>query len=152
MFNETIHIEKVSDIRYGTTKIPAAKTQAQIESPLEKNGCQKTMFVRNGDMRQIAFEFEGNPYVITVPRVFVKGAFNDRIGIRLVLYYLEIVLAFAKERVINFEFTMLSSRLVPAMGTQMSVADAIAALPEGRLFSGYKPALPAAGDEKGGSE
>lgn len=135
MFKEEIHIKKKNDIRYGTTKIKPSKTQAEIMELLDEHDCSKIGVWQEGKKKVIGFEYQDKTYTITVPRVYVRGTYKKNIGIRLVKYYLEIMLDWAKERVIDFDFMMLPNRVVNYKGQQYRFGDLTDKLPDGQLMS-----------------
>jgi len=112
MFKEVIRINNKSLIRMGQTKIPFHQTFGEILVLLSKHECDQVLTSRNGDKHQIAFVYQSVPYLMTIPRVFVQNKYNDMIGIRMVYYYLRIMLDWAKERVVDLPQIMLASRLI----------------------------------------
>jgi len=136
MFADTIQIKKESDIRYGTTKINFHKTYGEIMALLGKHGCDQIATMKDGDIQRIAFVYQDNPYMISIPRVFVSGIYNDKIGIRLVKYYIEIILEWSKQRIINFEYLMLGARMVNIDGQNQTLKEAVDNLPPVKLFEG----------------
>ncbi len=134
MFNDKIHIDKPNDIRYGTTKKSFHATYGEILALLSKHGCEQTATTRDGNIHKIGFVFQDNPYMIQIPRVYVKGEYNDMIGIRLVKYYLEIILEWSKQRIIDFEFIMLGTRMVNIDGITITLKDAVEQMPPADLL------------------
>ena len=113
MFNKIIKIERKENIRYGTTKISNNKTIGEIMDLLDKHGCDKTLLMKEkGGYDQIGFEIEGNPYLFTIPAVYVKGELNECIGPRLIKYFLEVILELTKSRAIDLSTLLLGSRCV----------------------------------------
>ena len=134
MFNETIFIKKKSEIRYGNTTIPYEKTFGEILALLSKHGCDQIATSKDHEKQRIAFVYQDNPYVITVPQVYIKDTFEPKIGIRLVKYYLEILLDWTKMRIIDFEFLMLGSRMMDIDGNNFTLKEAVDQLPKAELF------------------
>ena len=113
MFNKIIKIEKKTDIRYGTTTISKNKTIGEIMDLLDKHGCEKTLLMKEkGGYDQIGFEMGENPYLFTIPAVYVKGELNESIGPRLIKYFLEVILELTKSRAIDLSTLLLASRCV----------------------------------------
>ena len=131
---EIIHVEYASHIRYGTTKLSFQQTMSQIMALLNKHGCNKIATAQDGEIRAIQFIYQEKLYEVTFPRVYVKKVYNDRIGIRIVKYYLEIILDLAKDRAIDFEGAMLGSKMVQIGDRSMTVKDAVDHLDPAELF------------------
>lgn len=136
MFAERINIKKENQIRYGTTKIPYQKSFGEIMSLLQKHGCDQIATMKDGDTQKIGFVYQEKPYIIQIPRVFINGVYNEMIGIRLVKYYLEIILEWSKQRIIDFEFLMLGTRMVNINGHSTTLKEAVDNLPPAELFGG----------------
>ncbi len=136
MFHKTIHIKSVSEIRYGHTRVSYEQTYGQIMALLRKHGCDKiaTMRDETTNSDQFAFEYNKNTYVFTVPRVYLKGKFDEKIGIRIVLYFLETLLELTKNRVVDIEFLMLGSRMVETEKGTMTLKQAADRLPPKAIF------------------
>ncbi len=136
MFTDKIEIKKPNEIRYGTTLIAYEKTFGEILALLSKHGCDQIATMKDGDIQKIGFVYQDNPYMIRIPRVFVAGEYNEKIGIRLVKYYLEIILDWSKQRIINFEDLMLGTRMVNIAGKSTTLKEAVDEMPPTQLFQG----------------
>jgi hypothetical protein len=90
---------------------------------LENHGCKQILTTQNGNEHQIGFVYEGKPYLIQIPQVFVNREYDDKIRIRIVLYYLETLLELSKVRAINFNFAMLGTQMVDVDGIRMPLAE-----------------------------
>lgn len=134
MFTDRIEIKKPNQIRYGTTKISYEQTFGEILALLKKHGCDQIATMKDGDIEKIAFVYQDNPYIIKIPRVFVDRIYNDMIGIRLVKYYLEIILDWSKQRIIKFEDLMLGTRMVNIAGKSTTLKEAVDEMPPAQLF------------------
>jgi len=145
MFHEIINIKNVNHIRYGGTKKSLNQTKADIEKLLKKHGVEKIGTMSDGNNHQIAFEYQGKPYVFNVPQVFVKGVYNERVGIRQVYRFLEIVLEWDKQRVIDFDFLMLAGRMLQIDGKTITLLEAVNKMPQGRIPA-LVESLPEPGD------
>jgi hypothetical protein len=149
VFKETIHIEKrgKDHLRYSTTTVPYDKTFGEIMALLAKHECQEVATRKKGNSQLIGFVYQDKPYIVTVPQVFVGDEYDDRIGIRLVKYHLEIVLDWAKQRVIDFDYLMLGSRIVHVAGEDIPLKEAVETLPPADMFKGIqrRPELKAGG-------
>ncbi|MFA5217030.1 hypothetical protein [Sulfuricurvum sp.] len=141
MFNEKIFINNLNEIRYGTTKISSMKTMSEIMELLEKHKCEEIL-TRNSTQtgtKQIAFVYQGLPYMITIPKVYVGKSkeFNEDIGARLVKYYLEIILDWAKLRVVNLENLLVGQRIVQIDGKNYSMLDVVNKMPPGKMLGAF---------------
>ena len=134
MFVERIHIKKANDIRFGTTKIPYEKTYGEILALLRKHGCDRVATMRDGDMEMIGFELDEVPYMIKIPIVYVGDQPEDKIGVRLVKYWLETILELSKQRIIDMEYLMLGTRMVNIDGQNMTVKEAFDNVPTQNLL------------------
>ena len=137
MFNKIIHINRIEDIRYGTTKIRFQKSQAEIMALLKKHGCEETAVITKGNECKIGFIYEGKPYMLDIPQVYVKKVYVDWIGIRIVKYYLEILLELSKQRVVNFDDAMLGTRMVEMNGKKFTLREVVDTMPMPRLTDGF---------------
>ncbi|MCK4545127.1 hypothetical protein KAU43_06275 [candidate division WOR-3 bacterium] len=136
MFTDKIEIKKPNDIRYGTTKIPYEQTFGEILALLSKHGCDQIATMKDGDIQKIAFVYQENPHIIKIPMVFVDNIYNEKIGIRLVKYYLEIILDWSKQKIIKFEDLMLGTRMVNIAGKSTTLKEAVDEIPPTQLFQG----------------
>ena len=134
MFPKAIHIKSENEIRYGRTQVGFYQTKAQIEKLLDKHGCDKAITCRDGTFHILGFEYEGKSYMITIPNVYVKERLVDRIGIRIVYRYLEIILELAKERAIDFEGALLCTKMVHTPDGDMPLGEALKHIPEAQLY------------------
>ena len=147
---EIIHIKSKSDLRYGWTDKPFEQTFGEIMALLQKHNCDRVATMRDGEKHIIGFEYQEIPYIVNIPRVFVKGKYNEKIGVRLVKYYLEIILDWAKLRVIDFEFIMLGTRMVKIDEQAMTLKEAVDNLPPITLMEGLsKRTILLEGDKDG---
>ena len=137
MFVDIIHIKRKEDIRYGSTKIPFGQTFTEIMVLLRKHGCNKIATIEDDGKNKIIFEYQEYPYLITVPSVYVKSIYNDKIRIRIVKYYLETILELTKQRVMDFDFVMLGSRILQIEGQSITLKEAVDKLPPAKLFNGF---------------
>ncbi len=148
MFMERIFVRNIGDIRYGYTEIPASRTMAEIMNLLKEYECEEilTRASRTGN-DQIAFIFQGTPFLITIPKVYVgkNKVYNERIGIRMVLYYLEVILAWAKIRAIDINNLLMGQRIVQIGDKTMTMSEVVNTLPPvelGKIFvAGKQPQL-----------
>lgn len=131
MFNKAIYVKNVKEIRYGTTQVPFSRTEGEIKELLKKHGCQQMVTAMDGNYVRIGFVYQGKPYMIDVPCVYVgpKKELNERIGIRLVLYYLEILLDWSKVRAIDFDKFLLGARMVEIEGKVHTLQEVVDKLP-----------------------
>lgn len=134
MFKKEIHVEKRNDIRYGTTKIGYNKTMNEIMGLLDKHGCEETIVHRKEGNLKIGFVYQDEPYMITVPKVYVKGTLNKKIGVRIVKYFLEIILDWKKERLVNFKVAMLPYRVVRLDGKSYQLGEVADEFPGGDML------------------
>lgn len=113
MFNKTIKVDRANDIRFGTTEKSFDSTYGQIITLLRNNKCEQ-IFCQQDDegFHQIGFTLKMKPYLINIPKVYVRSVYNDRIGIRVVYYLIEIILSLAKEGLIDPDTLLLGTRLV----------------------------------------
>lgn len=141
MFYEKIFINSVKDIRYGQTEISAQKTMGEIMNLLEKHKCDEilTRSSRESGAKQIAFIYQDNPYMITIPLVYVgeNKVLHDKIGVRLVKYYLEIILDWAKHRVVDLQNLLMSQRMVQIDGKNYTMMDVMNKMPAGKLLESF---------------
>lgn len=139
MFNEKIFINNERDIRYGTTRISAQKTMGEIMDLLEKHKCDEilTRSSRETGAKQIAFIYQEKPYMITIPKVYVKKVLNECIGARLVKYYLEIILDWAKHRVVNVESLLMAQRMVQIEGQSYTMEDVVNKMEPGKILGAF---------------
>lgn len=153
MFYEKIYIDSVNNIRYGTTKISPQKTMGEIMNLLEKHECDEilTRSSRETGAKQIAFVYQGNPYMITIPKVFVgrNKELNEMIGPRLVKYYLEIILDWAKHRVIDLQNLLMAQRMVQIDGKNHTMMEVMNKMPPGKILQSFaeNPQLTDGSDE-----
>lgn len=120
MFNKIIKVQNKNDVRYGTTTIKFEKTYSQIMGLLRKHECEQIFCTKDNEgFDQIGFTIELKPYLIVVPKVYVKDWYDDRIGIRIVYYLIDIILNLTKERIIDPDTLLLGSRLVHDESGQM---------------------------------
>jgi hypothetical protein len=134
MFPKIIHIDNVKDIRYGTTEIGFYQTKAQLDKLLDKHGCTKVISGRDGTFNMIGFEYQEKSYMLAIPNVYVKGVLVERLGIRIVFRYLEVLLELAKERVIDLDFALLSAKMVQTSIGTMTVGKALEKMPQADLM------------------
>jgi hypothetical protein len=134
VFRDRINIENIKDIRYGHTTIAYQRTFGQVLGLLDKHGCTKTMTYKEGDINKIGFELDNKPYIINIPRVYVKGVYDDKLGIRLVFRTLEALLELTKQRVVDFEFLMLGSRIVHTPEGNKTLKEAVEQISAKQLF------------------
>lgn len=141
MFYEKIFINNERDIRYGTTKISPQRTMGEIMDLLEKHECDEilTRSSRETGAKQIAFIYQDNPYMITIPKVFVGSnkVLNESIGPRLVKYYLEIILDWAKHRVVDIENLLMAQRMVQIDGKNYTMIDVMNKMPAGKILESF---------------
>jgi hypothetical protein len=110
------------------------QTKAELEKLLDKHGCTKVISGRDGTFNMLGFEYQGKSYMLAIPNVYVKGVLVERLGIRIVYRYLEVLLELAKERVIDLDFALLSAKMVQtAIGT-MTVGKALEKIPQADLM------------------
>lgn len=159
MLAKVIRVKKPNDIRYGTTQIPYEKSFGEVMGLLKKHGCTKiamaTDIGEDGEINRIAFELDKKSYMIDVPRVFVKKGkygnyeYNDRIGIRLIYYFLQTMLEMVKQRIVDLDQFMLSARIVQTPHGSMTLGEAVETIPPGELSDMLldKDALPEAEEE-----
>ncbi len=124
MLVKTIYVDSPSKIRYGTTKKPPETTMGEVIALLKKHGCSKVAMAsdlgEDGETNRIAFELDKVPYMLDVPRVYIRKGrgytkqyeYNDMIGIRLVYYFLQTMLEMVKNRIVDIKFLMLPSMVV----------------------------------------
>ena len=113
MFIKIIKVNSQSEIRFGQTTISYARTYSQIIELLRKQRCEQIFLTANKEgFDQIGFTVELKPYLITIPKVYVKNIYNDKIGIRLVFRFLETLVELIKIRALTFDAAMLGSRMV----------------------------------------
>jgi len=84
---------------------------------------------------RIGFIFEGKPYKIKIPKVYVRGNYKEKIGIRVVYHFLKMVLSWTQESVVDMEKALMSSRMVELQGRSVSLGEASKALENGGLSS-----------------
>lgn len=125
MFIKVVHIKNKKDIRFGTTHCTFFQTFSQIQQLLEKHGCRQIITTQNGNEHQIGFVYQEKPYLIDVPQVFIKGVYDNKIGIRIILYYLETLLELSKMRAINFNFAMLGTQMVDVDGVRRPLGEVL---------------------------
>jgi len=138
MFNKVIKVAKEGEVRYGTTKIPFDKTYAEILTLLRRHGCEQIFCQQTKDgFHQIGFTLNMKPYLIDVPKVYVRNVYQDRIGIRIVYYLIEIILTLTKEGLINPDTLLLGCRLVHDQdGNMRTATDLILPQLEGQKLLG----------------
>ena len=147
MFPSTITVRGKDHIKCGTTSVPHDRTFGQVMALFKKMGCSKVMFMGEGDQEKFAFELDGIPYLITVPRVFFKnprrGAdiYQERIGIRIVFWFLDSFLPLIRERVIDPSHLLAAARVVMTPDGPMSLGDALETLPPADIFPALGPAI-----------
>lgn len=125
MFNKEIRVRRKEDVRYGQTEKAPEETLSDIFKLLNKHNCEKvgTMYV--GDDVRIGFQLDNIPYVIDVPRVYIRDVYDPKIGIRIVFRYLETVLELGKNRAVPLHNLLLSATQVrdPEDGKLKSMGD-----------------------------
>mgnify|MGYP003133190306 CR=1 FL=1 len=138
MFAEEIRITNKAHLRYGWTKLSFSKTQGHIMKLLDKHGCDKILVTKDGDEWQLGFVYQNVPYLFVIPKVFLNGVYDDKIGIRLIFRYLETSLELAKVRACNLSEMLLAQRLVEIDGEKITLGNAVKCLPPARLFETNK--------------
>ncbi len=142
MFEDEVHVKKKNDFRYGTTKKPAYETMNEIMDLLDEYGCERVMTDRKGESMRIGFIFEGRPYKIQIPKVYVNGKYNEKIGIRVVYHFLKIVLSWSKQGIVSMERALMSGRMVQIGNRTLSLGEAAEELDDGDLSSTLGKHLP----------
>ena len=149
---ERIYVKNKGEVRYGWTEVPVSRTMSEIMKTLKEHDCDEilTRTSKTGN-DQIAFIFQDTPFLITIPKVYVgKGqTLNERIGPRMVLYYLQVVLSWAKIRAIDLDNLLMGQRMVQIGDRNMTMDEVVNQLPAAdmlRAFGGKKE-LP--GDDDG---
>lgn len=120
MFPHEIHLERESQIPFGTTKLDFFQTQADIQRMLAHFGAQRILINKDGDKHEIMFELHGKAYMLRVPRVYVKKGkgrarkeeYMPHIGIRVIYHYLKAVLPYIEGKMVLGEQALLAARLV----------------------------------------
>ena len=107
MFNKEIRVRRKEDIRYGQTKKQPEETLTDIMILLRKHGCNKVGHIYEGDDIRIGFELDHLPFLIDVPRVFIRNIYYPQIGIRIVYRYLETILELTKSRAVSVHNLLL---------------------------------------------
>jgi len=143
MFNDIIHVKNKSEIRYGHTEIPTSRTMAELMKLLKEYECDEilTRTSKKGN-DQLAFVYQEVPFLITIPKVYIKNVLNERIGVRLVLYYLEIIMAWAKARIIDIDSLLMGQRMVQIEGKNMTMKEVVDTLPPGKLLESFTESSP----------
>lgn len=159
MLVKVIRVKKPNDVRFGTTQIPYEKTFGQVMALLRKHGCSKIAMASDiseeEEINKIAFELDKKSYVIEVPRVYVKKGkygnyeYNDKIGIRLIYWFLQTMLEMVKQRVIDLDQLMLSARMVRTPYGSMTLGEAVETIPSAELSDMFsdREALPESQEE-----
>ncbi len=159
MLVKVIRVKRPNDIRYGTTTIAYERTFGEVMGLLKKHHCTKiamaTEIAEDGEINKIAFELDEKSYMMDVPRVFVKEGkygnyeYNDKIGIRLVYYFLQTMLEMVKQRIVDPDQFMLAARIVQTPHGSMTLGQAVETIPLGQLSDMLldKNALPEAEEE-----
>lgn len=129
MFKNEIFVDKKGDIRFGYTEVSYNQTFQEIMDILDEHECEEVITRRKKGKTQIGFVYQDDPYLITVPKVYIRDTLNKDVGIRIVKYYLEIVLDWEKERPIDFDIAMLPFRVVEYKGGRYTLGDMVNELP-----------------------
>lgn len=107
MFNKVIELKSEREISMGTTKVGYQRTIASIMDLLEKHGCQKMGTIKEGNDLRIGFQIDDIPFVIDVPKVYVRDDYKPQIGVRIVFWYLKSMLELVKKRVVPIHNLLL---------------------------------------------
>ena len=134
MFAEEIRIKNKKQLRYGWTDISFSKTQGHIMKLLDKHGCNQILVTKDEDKWQLGFIYQQVPYLFTIPKVYLNGKYNDKIGIRLIFRHLETALELAKSRAVVLSDMLLAQRLVEIDGQKITLGNAVKCLPPAKLF------------------
>lgn len=149
MFKDEVRVKSKNELRYGTTRKPAHETLNEIMELLDDYDCDRVLTDREGDQLRIGFIFQGTPYKIAVPRVYVDGEYNDKIGIRVVYHYLKMLLSWTKEDIVDLDKALMSSRMVEMGGESVALGEAADELGDGEFEGVIKQEhqLPAAEED-----
>lgn len=107
MFNKIIELKSGEKISYGGTPCSYQQTLAQVMDLLKKHGCEKIGTIQEGNDLKIIFQIDKIPFVIDVPKVYVKNIYKEKIGIRIVYWYLKSVLEMVKKRIVPIHTLLL---------------------------------------------
>jgi hypothetical protein len=149
MFPKEIRIEHENDIPSGTTGVDPDKTEMEIRRLLEKFGVKRYWWISEPDGKQIVFELETKPYIFRIPRVLVKKGkgYNrkfipdEKIGIRIVYYFLKTFVPFITSKALDADKLLLGARMIyDKEGGMVPLADHVDAVIE---RSGSYAAIPA---------
>lgn len=107
MFNKDIRLKTGEKIRWGSTEKTPDETLLDITKLLRKHKCDKvgTMYVKEDIV--IAFELDGMPFRIDVPKVYYNDNYKEKMGIRVVFRYLEVILDLTKNRAVPVQNLLL---------------------------------------------
>lgn len=134
MFKEEIKIEKENDVRYGTTEVPAHKTLNELMELLKKYDCDRIVTDYQGDNMRLCFIYRGDPYVIPIPKVYVRGEYNEKIGVRVVYHYLRILLSWTEAGIMSLDKALMSYRTVMLDGRTVSMSEIMNKMDNGSLL------------------
>lgn len=123
MFKDEIHVDKKNDLRYGTTKKPVHETMNEVMQLLREYDCERIVTDQQDDNLRIGFIYQGKPYKITVPKVYVKGEYEEKIGVRVVYQYLKIILSWTDEGVMSLNKALMSNRMVKLKGKTVALGE-----------------------------
>lgn len=135
MFEEEVHVNKKNELRYGTTKKPAHETMNEIMQLLREYDCERIVTDYEGDTMRLGFIYEDKPYKITIPKVYIRGEYEEKIGVRVVYHFLKIVLSWSKQGIVSLNKALMSGRMVKLRGKNLSLGEASEGLENGQLSS-----------------
>lgn len=135
MFEDEVYVDKKNELRYGTTKKPAHETMNEIMQLLTEYDCERIVTDYEGDTMRLGFIYEGKPYKITIPKVYIRGEYEEKIGVRVVYHFLKMVLSWTKQGIVSLNKALMSGRMVKLQGKTVSLGEASEALEDGKLSS-----------------
>lgn len=133
MFEEEVHVKKKGDLRFGYTKKKAHETMNDIQDLLDEYDCSEVVTQKKGDKMKIGFIYQGKPYKLNIPRVYINGRYNEKVGPRVVYHFLEIVLSWTDSGIISMDKALMASRMVRIKGKDVSLGEASDKLPDGSM-------------------
>lgn len=148
MFPKEIRLEKPTDIPFGTTKVDYYRTETQLRKLLEKYGCTRILIDQDGEDKNIAFNIGEHPYVLRIPKVYVKRGtrynkklvYEDHIGIRIVYNVLKGITPYMECGAVFGEQILLSARMVFNKDGKMEpIADHLEEIIAQSKFDGILP-------------
>ncbi len=141
MFKPTITVRSLSELPYGSTQVPKAKTFGQIMEIFDKLGCTKAMSMNDRETGQqsFAFELDGHAHLIRVPRVRVqnrtRSEWVDDVGIRIVYWFLKSLLPLLKDRrITDARHILAGARVIQTADGTTTVGEMMALMEPEDIF------------------